>query len=97
MVEAMNGRAVDALERELLEKICATCNLQGVDIEQIRPEDPLLGPDSPLGIDSLDALEIVVLVKKEYGVRIESEQSSRIVLASVATLAEHIRKYRTHA
>ena len=81
-------------ERELLEAICRTCNLQDVALDQINSNDPLIGPDSPLGIDSLDALEIVVMVQKDYGVRIESEKSSRIVLQSVATLADHIGKNR---
>nr|WP_320011234.1 phosphopantetheine-binding protein [uncultured Desulfobulbus sp.] len=84
---------LDNLERELLEAICSTCNLQDVDIASIQAADPLIGPDSALGIDSLDALEIVVMVQKEYGVRIESENTSRIVLESVATLAAHIRKH----
>ena len=85
--------AIDSLERELLAAIISTCNLKGVDTEAIAADDPLIGPDSPLGIDSLDALEIVVMVQKEYGVRIESENASRIVLQTVATLADHIRKY----
>ena len=84
---------LDNLERELLEAICSTCNLQGVDIAGINADDPLIGPDSPLGIDSLDALEIVVMVQKDYGVRIESENTSRIVLQTVATLAAHIRQH----
>jgi acyl carrier protein len=82
-----------AFEHELLTAICATCNLKDVNIDTISSDDPLIGPDSSLGIDSLDALEIVVMVQQEYGVRIESENSSRIVLASVATLAAHIDKH----
>lgn len=84
---------LDNLERELLEAICSTCNLQEVETAAIKADDPLIGPDSALGIDSLDALEIVVMVQKEYGVRIESENTSRIVLQTVATLAAHIRKH----
>ena len=80
-----------ALERELLAAICETCNFKEVDQEAMTADEPLLGPDSRLGLDSLDALEIVVLVQKRYGVRIESEQTSRMVLQSLATLAAHIR------
>ena len=83
---------INTLERELLEAICTTCNLSDVEIDAIGADDPLVGPDSALGLDSLDALEIVVMVQKEYGVRIESEHTSRIVLQSVATLAAHILK-----
>lgn len=87
---------INAFERELLEAICTTCNLQDVPLDAINADDPLLGPDAPLGLDSLDALEIVVMVQKEYGVRIESENTSRIILQSVATLAAHIEKNSPH-
>ena len=78
------------LERELLELICATCNLKVDDIDGIDRHDPLIGPASPLDIDSLDALEIVVTIQQKYGVRMDSENTSRIVLTSLATLAEYI-------
>lgn len=78
------------LERELLERICTTCNLKDVDLESIQADDPLIGPDSPLGTDSLDALEIAVTMQQEYGVRMDSENTSREVLQSVATLAKYI-------
>lgn len=83
---------MEPLEHELLELICTTCNLQDVEIEKITSDDPLIGPDSPLGIDSLDALEIAVTIQQEYGVRMNSENTSRVVLQSLATLAEYIEK-----
>ena len=85
---------MDSLQRELLELICTTCNLHDVDLDSIRPDDPLIGPLSPLGTDSLDALEIAVTVQKEYGVRMDSENTSRVVLQSVAHLADYIRANR---
>jgi acyl carrier protein len=45
-----------------------------------------------LGLDSLDAVELVVAVQKKFGVRIGGEETSRDVLQSVATLAEFIRR-----
>lgn len=85
---------MDPLQHELLELICNTCNLHDVDIDSIGPDDPLIGPDSPLGTDSLDALEIAVTVQKEYGVRMDSENTSRVVLESVARLADYINANR---
>ncbi len=82
---------MEPFERELLELICTTCNLQDVEMDKIVRDDPLIGPDSPLGIDSLDALEIAVTVQQEYGVRMDSENTSRVVLQSLATLAEYIK------
>jgi acyl carrier protein len=85
---------MDSLQRELLELICTTCNLHDVDLDHIDPDDPLIGPNSPLGTDSLDALEIAVTVQKEYGVRMDSENTSRVVLQSVTHLADYIKANR---
>lgn len=85
---------MDPLQHELLELICTTCNLRDVNLDQIGPDDPLIGPNSPLGTDSLDALEIAVTVQKEYGVRMDSENTSRVVLQSVAHLADYVRANR---
>lgn len=83
---------MESFERGLLELICTTCNLYDVEMDNIVRDDPLIGPDSPLGTDSLDALEIVVTIQQKYGVRMDSENTSRIVLRSLATLAEYIKK-----
>lgn len=85
---------MESFERQLLELICTTCNLQDVDLDAIASDDPLIGPDSPLGTDSLDALEIAVTIQQKYGVRMDSENTSRTVLQSLATLAEYIKKNR---
>jgi len=83
---------MEPFERELLELICNICNLPDVEMDKIVRDDPLIGPDSALGIDSLDALEIAVTVQQEYGVRMDSENTSRTVLQSLATLADYIKK-----
>ena len=85
---------MEYFERELLELICTTCNLQDVELDKIQSDDPLIGPESPLGTDSLDALEIAVTVQQKFGVRMDSENTSRVVLQSLATLAEYIKKNR---
>ncbi len=82
------------LERQLLAAICETCNAKDVDQDAMTADEPLLGPASRLGLDSLDGLEIVVMVQKRYGVRIESEQTSQAVLATLATLAKYIQAHR---
>jgi acyl carrier protein len=83
----------DGLENELWEMIIATCNV--LDPPETRDcAAPLIGPDSPLGLDSLDAVEIVVAVQKGYDVRIGAEDTSREVLRSIATLADFIRRSR---
>jgi acyl carrier protein len=85
---------MDQLQHELLKLICTACNLHDVNPDSINPNDPLIGPDSPLGIDSLDALEIAVTVQKEYGVRMDSENTSRVVLQSLSHLADYVKENR---
>ena len=85
---------MDPLQRKLLELICAACNLHDVNLDSINPNAPLIGPDSPLGIDSLDALEIAVSVQKEYGMRMDSENTSRVVLQSLPHPADYVKENR---
>ncbi len=91
----MNGG--ETLEKELLQLIMDVCRVPEPRPTQVPPDAPLLGPDSPLGLDSLDAVEIVVAVQKEYSVRIGGESSARQVLESLGTLADFIRKERGKA
>lgn len=84
----------DALIAELRDMIFATCNVADVAPEELGPDDSLTGPDSPLGLDSIDAVEIVVEVQKRYGVHIDSRETSRQVLGSLRILAEFIERQR---
>jgi acyl carrier protein len=85
---------MDELEKELVEMICEVCKIKGPIPDDISPEAPLIGPESPLDIDSLDAVEIVFTVQKRYKVRIDSEETSRKVLASLKSLADFVRENR---
>jgi acyl carrier protein len=84
---------MDALERELQDLVIEVCNVTDPPAE-VAPDAPLIGPDSPFGLDSLDAVEVVVAVQKRFEVRIGSQETSREVLRSLRTLAEYIRKER---
>jgi acyl carrier protein len=84
----------DGLEQELIAMVAETCRVPEPLPPDLSPDDPLIGPDSPFGLDSLDAVEIVVSVQRRYNVRIEAQETSREVLRSIATLAEFIRNRR---
>jgi acyl carrier protein len=79
------------LEQELSEMIIETCRVAGPLQQEITPDTPLIGPDSPYGLDSLDAVEVVVAVQRKYQIRIEAQETSREVLRSLKTLASFIR------
>jgi acyl carrier protein len=88
-------KCMNCLERELLELICKKCKLRNIELDNISYNAPLIGPESPLGTDSLDALEIAVTIQQKYGVRMDSENTTRAVLQSLATLAAYIRKNKS--
>ncbi len=70
-------------------------NLEGMTPEMIEDEAPLFGEG--LGLDSVDALELVVALEKEYGIRIENPESSREAFTSVATLVAFVEQQRNQA
>ena len=76
---------------DLKELVLSACNLDDdEDAQALGENDPLFGPESPLGLDSLDAVEIVFLIQKRYGVRIETHAESREAMSSLGTLAAYI-------
>ena len=84
---------MEGLEKELSEMIMETCRITEL-AEEVTPDTPLIGPDSPYGLDSLDAVEVVVAVQRKYQVRIEAQETSREVLRSLRTLADVIRSQK---
>lgn len=78
------------LEDELKELII--CELQIKDISpNALEDDTLLFEKEGLGLDSLDAIELVVLMKKHYRLEIKNRNVARGVLVSVKTMADYIR------
>lgn len=80
------------LEYELVNLVIKQCNVEGIKAEEVALNLPIIGPESPLDLDSLDALEIVVAVQKHYNVRIGGENISREILQSFTALADFIRQ-----
>ncbi len=83
----------DPLVSRLKTLIVATLKLDGVRPEDIPNDEVLIG--SPrFGLDSVDALELVLALEKEFGVKIGSSEESRQALATVNTLAAFIRTHQ---
>ncbi len=78
---------MNELHRELKSFLIETMNLEDITADEIGDDMPLFSPEG-LGLDSIDALELVLALKKKYGIVIEAgDESSRQHLRSVATLA----------
>jgi acyl carrier protein len=81
---------IEDITGELKIKIIQTLGLIDVGPEDIGDDTQLVGGD--LGIDSIDVLELVMMIEKDYGVKIESKELGVKVFASVRALATHISK-----
>lgn len=79
----------DALQLRLKQLIVTTLKLDDLKPEDLPDDEHLIG--AGLNLDSIDALELVVAIEKEFGLKITSSEESRVALASVAKLAEFIR------
>ena len=80
--------AVEQLIDELKNKIIETLNFEDVTAEDIVPDDRLAGGD--LGIDSIDVLELVMMIDKDYGVKIDNKELGEKVFATLTSLADFI-------
>jgi len=84
---------MEALKQELKAKIIEVLNLEDITIADINDDDALFGDG--LGLDSIDALELIVLLDKEYGIKLTDPKEGKTIFASVATMAEYISAHRT--
>ena len=75
---------------ELKIKIIDTLNLTDVTPDDFKEEEQLVGGE--LGIDSIDVLEMVMLIEKDYGVSINNKEIGEKVFTTLKTLAEYIYK-----
>jgi len=81
-----------SLENELKVLIVEGLKLEDIQPEDLRDDEPLFGQG--LGLDSLDAVELVMLLHKQYQVEIKGIDEARAAFNSVATLADYVRAHR---
>ncbi|TXF75809.1 phosphopantetheine-binding protein [Chryseobacterium sp.] len=84
---------MDSLKEELKHKIIEVLNLEDVSPESVNTSDPLFG--GGLGLDSIDALELIVLLDKEYGIKLADPKKGKEIFESIDTMAAFIEANRT--
>ena len=81
------------LKQELKEKIIEQLNLEDVSIDEIADDDSLFGDG--LGLDSIDALELIVMLDKDYGIKLSDPKEGRKIFESIEVMADYIAEHRT--
>ncbi|CAL66634.1 phosphopantetheine-binding protein [Christiangramia forsetii] len=81
------------LHTELKKSIIEQLNLEDMEVSDIESDEHLFGDG--LGLDSIDALELIVLLEKDYGIKLNDPNKGKEIFSSVNTMASFIEKNRT--
>ena len=81
------------LKQQLKKQIIEFLNLTSLKPDDIKDDEPLFGEG--LGLDSIDSLELIVLLHREYGIIIKDPKEGRKVLVDINTVVDYIEKNRT--
>ena len=85
--------STSALQREVAELMVEALNLE-VSADQITPDAPLYGEG--LGLDSIDVLEVALVVSKRYGLQLRADNAdNQHIFSSLRTLADYIAAHKT--
>ena len=83
---------MEKLATELKKQIIDVLNLEDVKLEDIDNDAPLFGDG--LGLDSIDALELIVLMEKSYGIKIKDPSIGKEIFKSINTMVDFVEKNR---
>ncbi len=81
---------MENLKLELKKQIIDQLNLEDVTPANINDDAPLFG--GGLGLDSIDALELIVLLEKHHGVKVINPEEGKKIFSSINSMAEYIKK-----
>lgn len=84
---------MEALKLELKEKIINLLNLEDINVDEIQDTDALFGDG--LGLDSIDALELIVMLDKDYGIKLLDPKEGKAIFQSINSMASYITENRT--
>ena len=85
---------MDTLKEDLKKQIIAQLNLEDISPEDIKDDAALFGDG--LNLDSIDALELIVLLDKKYEVQIKNPEEGKTIFYSISSLADYITKSKSH-
>ncbi len=81
------------LHTELKKSIIEQLNLEDMEVNEIENDEHLFGDG--LGLDSIDALELIVLLEKDYGIKLTDPNQGKEIFSSINSMVDFIEKNRT--
>ena len=84
---------MEELILELKQQLIEALNLEEMTPDEIDAQAPLFGEG--LGLDSIDALELIVLLEKNYGIRLANPAEGKAIFTSVESIAKYVSEHRT--
>lgn len=91
LIILIRGVAMRKMIDEIKEMIASGLDLGGADLSNFGERDPIFGEQ---GLDSIEAMELIMLLKKKYGITVENMQQGRTIFKDFGTLAEYVEKNR---
>lgn len=82
----------EKLRLEVKQLIIDTLKITHVKAEEVENTAPLFGKDNPFGLDSIDAIEIILALQSKYNVRLADQNIARVILESVETIAAFLEE-----
>ena len=92
-MDNLNSNSADDLRRRL-KKLMVEHLMLKLPADEITDDVPLFGAEG-LGLDSIDALELVVCLEKHFGVTVPNSDTARKALAAVDSIADYVQAHRT--
>ncbi|HTO39093.1 MAG TPA: phosphopantetheine-binding protein [Brumimicrobium sp.] len=84
---------MEELKKELKEKLIEALNLEDLTPDDISDDEALFGEG--LGLDSIDALELIIILDKDYGIKLTDSKDGKKIFETVETMATFIKENRT--
>ena len=85
---------MDNLINQIKVELIKALHLDGMKPEDLDADAPLFG-DGGIGLDSIDALEIIVMLEKNYGIRLSNVSEGKAIFKSIRSIAEYVKEHKS--
>lgn len=85
---------MDNLINQIKVELIKVLHLDGMKPEDLDADAPLFG-EGGIGLDSIDALEIIVMLEKNYGIRLSNVTEGKAIFKSIRSIAEYVKEHKS--